>query len=94
MSFVVRVHLPHRAIDLQTFIARVFPVRGRRDLGQEEETIVFYINARDPDISEALGGACEILNARGLERNGRRLRYVVEYSPPVRTKRLARRRST
>ena len=65
----------------QSFVARVFSLKGRRERRPEEEKVVFYRNPRDPEITGAIEGACRSINARKLTRDGRRLRYAIEDAP-------------
>ncbi len=65
----------------QSFVARVFSLKGRRERRRDEEKVVFYRNDRDPPVTSALAAACRTLNARELTRDGRRLRYVLEDEP-------------
>jgi len=78
ISFVLREYLGSLAMTPATFIQRVFTIRGRKELRPAEELIVFYENFRDPDINDALRDACEHLNMRALQRDGRTLRFSVE----------------
>lgn len=81
ISFVLREYLPSMSMTPQTFASRVFGIRGRRELRAGEESVVFYANPRDPDVTKALEDAARRLNARKLERDGRRLLYSVEVQP-------------
>jgi hypothetical protein len=80
LTFVLREYFPSFPMTPQTFISRVFSLRGRRTRRPDEEHIVFYENPRDPVINQALAEACRQLNRRGLKRQGRRLSYSLE--PP------------
>jgi hypothetical protein len=42
---------------------------------------VFYENARDALVNNALRDACQRLNRRALRRDDRRLRFAVEQAP-------------
>jgi len=77
IAFVLREYLPSLPMTAQTFISRVFSTPGRRLLYPGWEFIIFHENPRDPDITKALHAACRRLNLRKLERDGRRIRYVV-----------------
>ena len=59
----------------QTFVSRVFGVRGRRELRPGEEKVVFYENPRDPQVNAVLANACQQLKRRRLSRDGRKLLY-------------------
>jgi hypothetical protein len=83
ISFVLREYLASHPMSPQTFAARVFPVRGRKETRRDSETITFYANPRDSDVTEAVVTACRRLNARRLTREGRRLHYKVEDPPTV-----------
>jgi len=78
ISFVLREYLAEQPMSPQTFVARVLPVRGRKEVTRDTETIIFRENFRDPDVTDALGSACRRLNTRRLRRDGRRLHYRVE----------------
>ena len=81
ISFALRRYLTTPALSAETFVSRVFPIRGRKELEPAVERIIFYENPRDPQISSALHQACDRLNDRHLGRDGRRLRYLVEPAP-------------
>jgi hypothetical protein len=81
ISFVLRLYLLVLPMTPETFVNRVFPMRGRKELEPEQERVVFYENPRDPEVTEALRDACRRLNARHLQREGRRLSYAVEPAP-------------
>ena len=81
ISFVLREYLPTISLTPQTFASRVFSVRGRRELRAQEESVIFYANPRDPEITGAIEAACTRLNDRKLERDGRKIRYYVEDNP-------------
>ncbi|MFC1610107.1 hypothetical protein ACFL6C_04065 [Myxococcota bacterium] len=78
ISFVLREYLSAQPMSPQTFVARVLPVRGRKEVTHDSETIIFHENPRDPDVTESLAVACKRLNKRGLMRDGRSLHYKVE----------------
>lgn len=78
IAFVLREYLAGSQLSPQTFLSRVFNLRGRREIAGHEERIVFYENPRDPRINEAMAGACQRLNSRGLTREGRSLVYAIE----------------
>lgn len=82
--FVIREYLVGYSMTAQTFISRLLTTRGRLIRRDNEEIIVFYENLRDPEMGGALRVAAERLNSRGLAREGRALRYVVE-PPPARS---------
>lgn len=86
ISFVLREYLGSMPMTSATFLARILTIRGRRELGPDEERVVFYENPRDPQVTRMLSEACTVLNGRGLLRNGKRLRYDVE--PPPRRRPL------
>jgi hypothetical protein len=81
MSFVLREYLPESQLSLQTFLSRVFTLRGRREVTSSEERIIFYENPRDPRIKEVIVAACQRLNSRNLSRAGRRLVYSITKAP-------------
>ena len=81
MAFALRVYLTTLAMTPETFVSRVFPIRGRKEIEPAVEHICFYENPRDPEVNEALHAACRSLNIRDLQRDGRRLRYLVEPAP-------------
>ena len=81
IAFVLRVYLVALSMTPETFVSRVFSLRGRKEIEPSLERIVFYENPRDPQITAALHDACRCLNQRNLQREGRRLRYAVEPAP-------------
>lgn len=81
ISFVLREYLREQPMSPQTFVARVLPVRGRKEVTRDTETIIFHENPRDPEVTDALAAACRRLNARRLTRDGRRLHYTLELAP-------------
>jgi len=82
ITFVLREYLPSTAMGTETFLNRVFTLRGRRETNADREHIVIYDNPRDPRAHAAIIEACEIINARGLVRDGRALSFAVEQRPP------------
>ena len=82
--FAIREYLVGYSMTALTFISRLLTTRGRRIRRDNEEVIIFYENPRDPEMVGALRIAAEHLNRRGLAREGRALRYVVE-PPPIRS---------
>lgn len=78
ITFALRKYLPALSMTPETFVSRVFPVRGRREIDPDLERVVFYENPRDPEVTAALRDACCRLNKRDLRRDDRRLRYAVE----------------
>jgi hypothetical protein len=81
IAFALREYLPSMAMVVETFIKRVFSIKGHKEVGRTEERVVFYDNPRDPQVMAALRDACCRLNERGLTRDGRRLRYEVAAAP-------------
>jgi hypothetical protein len=81
ISFVMREYLGSMPMTAATFVAHVLSLRGRREVRPDEERVVFYENRRHPEVMKALADACGRLNARGLQRNGRRLHYEIEAPP-------------
>jgi hypothetical protein len=77
IAFALREYLPSLPMTTQTFVSRVFSIRGHRVLRPEQELVVFHENARDPEMSAVLRHACARLNSRSLRRNGRLVQYVV-----------------
>jgi hypothetical protein len=82
IAFVLREYIPEARVSPDTFASRIFGLRGRREVDDEEECIVFYENKRDPEINAAIAIACTRLNERQLIRGGRRLSYVLEPERP------------
>lgn len=78
LTFAIREYLPSLPMTPQTFTTRVLSMRGRRVIRDETETVIFYENARDREVTAALHDACARLNRRRLRRDGRALQYVVE----------------
>lgn len=81
IAFVLRLYLTDRPMTPETFISRIFPIRGRKEITTTLERIYFYDNPRDPEMSAALQDACRRLNERNLQRDGRRLHYAVAPQP-------------
>ena len=81
IAFALRVYLTALPMTPETFVSRVFPMRGRKEIEPTLERIVFHENPRDPEVNAALHDACRRLNQRNLQRDGRRLRYAVEPAP-------------
>jgi hypothetical protein len=79
--FVIREYLVGYSMTAMTFISRLLTTRGRLIRRPTEEIVIFYENPRDPEMAGALRVAAERLNSRGLAREGRALRYVVEPPP-------------
>lgn len=80
IAFALREYLPSMPMTAETFIKRVLSIKGRREVSADEQRVVFYDNARDPQVMAALSDACRRLNERNLVRDKRRLRY--EVAPP------------
>lgn len=81
ISFALREYLVMLPMTAATFVSRVFPLRGRKEVTPTDERIIFYENPRDPEVTGALQDACRRLNQRSLQRDGRRLHYEVEPQP-------------
>lgn len=81
ISFALRKYLPGQPMTPHTFVTRVLPIRGRKEIEPKQEKVVFYENPRDPEVTRMLPEACRILNQRRLQREGRRLSYTVEPAP-------------
>jgi hypothetical protein len=81
IAFALRVYLTALPMTPETFVSRVFPMRGRKELEPTVERVIFYENPRDPEVNAALHDACRRLNQRNLQREGRRLRYAIEAAP-------------
>lgn len=75
ITFALREYLCAMPMTPQTFVSRIFGIRGRRELRPGKEHVFFYENPRDPEVNAVLGAACERLNKRRLNRDGRKLRY-------------------
>jgi hypothetical protein len=78
ISFAIREYLSSMPMTPHTFISRVFGLRGRKEIRGDEEHVIIVENPRDPDVNAAVAAACERLNRRRLERDGRRLTYSIE----------------
>jgi hypothetical protein len=83
ISFVLRLYFLDRPMTPETFINRILPIRGRKEIETAVERIYFYDNPRDPEMTAALEDACRHLNERNLHRDGRRLLYAVVAAPQV-----------
>lgn len=81
ITFAIREFMPTTALSPLTFLSRIFVLRGRREIAAASETVVFYENPRDPEVTAAIRTACGILNNRRLQRDGRSLSYRVEAEP-------------
>ena len=82
VTFVLREYLPTAGMGTETFLNRIFTLRGRRETTADREHIVIYDNPRDPRANAAVVEACEILNERHLVRDDRTLSFAVEHRPP------------
>lgn len=80
-TFALREYLPSMPMLPQTFLSRVMCLQGRREIGAQEEVVIFYENPRDPEITGALRAACDTLNKRRLKRDDRSLHYRMEQAP-------------
>jgi len=78
IAFVLREYLSSMKMTPDTFKSRVLPTRGRREIYETHERVVFYVNPRDPQVKEALTLACQTLNERNIVREERRVSYIVE----------------
>ncbi len=83
IAFVLRTLLTDLPMTPETFVSRVFTLRGRKELEPAVERVIFYENPRDPAVTAALQAACLRLNRRKLHREGRRLIYCVAEEPPT-----------
>ena len=81
IAFAQRTYLKTLPMTPETFVSRVFPMHGRKEIEPDVERIIFYENPRDPAVSAALHDACTRLNERKLSRGGRRLTYAIEEPP-------------
>ncbi len=81
IAFALRLYLTALPMTSENFVSRVFPMRGRKEIGPDLERVIFYENPRDPVVNAGLEDACRRLNDRKLMREGRRLRYAVEEAP-------------
>jgi hypothetical protein len=77
IAFVLREYLPAMNMIAETFINRVLRTRGRREVYETHERVVFYANPRDPQVTAALTHACFQLNKREIVREDRLVEYVV-----------------
>ena len=78
IAFVLREYLPSMKMTPDTFKTRVLSTRGRREIYETHERVVFYANPRDPQVNEALALACQRLNERNIVREDRPVSYSVE----------------
>jgi len=78
IAFVLREYLSSMKMTPDTFKSRVLPTRGRREIYETHERVVFYANPRDPQVNEALALACQRLNERNIVRDDRPVSYIVE----------------
>jgi len=85
IAFALREYLSAMPMTMETFVRRVFSIKGRREITSAEERVVFYENPRDPQVTATLHDACRRLNERALQRLGRRLRYEVAPAPTAPT---------
>lgn len=81
ISFALREYLPAMPMTPHTFLQRILSISGRKEIGDDQELVVFYENPRDPLVNDALRDACTRLNRRTLRRDDRRLRFAVEQAP-------------
>ena len=82
ISFAKREYLCSWPMTPDTFLSRVLPIRGRKEVQRDGERVIFYQNVRDPEVTTVLRNACGRLNKRRIRCNGRRMRYAVEAPPP------------
>lgn len=83
VAFILRVYLAALPMAAETFVARVLPLRGRRETGSEEQRVIFYENPRDPEVNAVVAEACKILNTREFVRDGKRVFYEIRPPPPA-----------
>ena len=81
MAFVLRMYLVALPMTPETFVTRLFPIRGRKEIQATVERVIFYENPRDPEVNAVLHDACRRLNEKNLRRDERSLRYAVEAAP-------------
>lgn len=75
ITFALREYLAAMPMTPHTFVARLFSIRGRKEVRPNEERIYFYENPRDPEMNAVLADACLRLNKRRLSLGNRQLRY-------------------
>lgn len=83
IAFVLRMYLVSMPMTAETFVSRVLSIKGRREIREDQERVVFYENPRDPEINAVLTQACQRLNTRELHRNGKRVFYEIRPPPPA-----------
>lgn len=83
ISFAKREYLCSWPMTPETFLSRVLPIRGSKEIRRDDERVIFYENARDSEVTQALRDACRRLNQRRIQREGRTVRYAVEPPPCV-----------
>ena len=79
VHFVVREYFPHRPMEWRTFLSRIAMLPGRRETTDDQVTVYIAANTRDRELMGALDEACQLINARKPERDGKLLRYVLEW---------------
>lgn len=79
IHFVVKEYFPSRPMEWRTFLSRIAMLRGRRETTGETITVTIRANERDLEMMQALERACGRINKRKLTRDGRRLRYLLEW---------------
>jgi hypothetical protein len=79
IHFIAVEYFAHRPIEWATFLARIATLPGRRETTADCITVYIYGNRRDIELMRALHGACCNINKRQLTKDGKRLRYAVEW---------------
>jgi hypothetical protein len=81
ITYAMREYLGDRTMTPQTFVSRVLPFRGRREIYKTHERVVFYENPRDPEMTTALQEVCRRLNKQKLARENRTITYCCCEAP-------------
>jgi len=79
--YAMREYLADRRMTPDTFVSRVLPLCGRREVYKTHERVVFYENPRDPEMTAALEAACRHLNKQKLVRDDRPITYCCCEAP-------------
>jgi hypothetical protein len=79
VQFIVAEYFEHRSLAWETFLSRIATLPGRRETTADSITVYIYGNRRDIALMRDLERACRKVNERGLIKDGKRLRYAVEW---------------
>jgi len=79
VHFITVEYFEHRPLEWATFLDRIATLPGRRETTADCVTVYIYGNRRDIPLMRDLHRACCNINERELTKDGKRLRYAVEW---------------